>query len=125
MSRAAIIHPNITSIIRLRDQIATALYELPITPEHAVNMMAGLVSILEPKDIEAIKETFQYINEEIKALAEKRSIALKHQRIKLRLPTYKKWFLLINKVLWDKGYLENKKYGIDLSKRDTMFDEQT
>ena len=111
MSRSSIIHPNITSIIRVRDQIETALYSLPIAPEAAVNMMAGLVSKLEPTDIDEIKDTFKYINEEIEALAKKRSLALKNQRIQLRLSVYKNWFLLINKILWDKEYLKYDKYG--------------
>ena len=105
------IHPNINSIIRLRDQIDAALYQLPIAPEDAVNMMAGLISTLEPKDIEIIKDTFQYINEETAALAKSHSMTLKNRRIQLRLPTYKAWFLKINQTLWEKGYLENKKYG--------------
>jgi len=110
VSRTGGIHPNITSIIRIRDQIATALYQLPIAPEDAVNQMAGLITILEPDDIEEIKDTFQYIKEEVTALAKSRSITLKNRRIQLRLPTYKEWFLEINGVLWDKGYLKNDKY---------------
>ena len=123
MSRSSIIHPNITSIIRVRDQIETALYSLPIAPEAVVNMMAGLVSKLEPTDIDEIKDTFKYINEEIEALAKKRSLALKNQRIKLRLHVYKQWFLLINKILWDKDYLKHDKYGQALNINKLDFDE--
>jgi len=115
------IHPNITSIIRFRDQINTALYQPPITPEDAVNQMAGLISILEPTDIETIKDTFQHVNEETVALAKSRSMTLKTRRIQLRLPVYKEWFLLINKTLWDKGYLSNKKY-FELQEDEVKFD---
>ena len=114
------IHPNINSIIRLRDQIDTALYQLPIAPEDAVNMMAGLISTLEPKDIETIKDTFQYLNEEVTALAKSRSRILKDRRIRLRLPVYKQWFLKINQTLWEEGYLSNKKY-IELKPDEVKF----
>ena len=110
MSRTGSIHPNITSIIRLRDQIATALYTPPLAPEDAVNQMGGLISILEPKDIDTLKTTFQSINEETAALAKSRSRSLKTRRIQLRLPVYKDWFLEINKILWTEGYLKNDKY---------------
>jgi len=121
VSRTGSIHPNITSIIRLRDQIATALYTPPISPEDAVNQMGGLISILEPKDIETLKTTFQSINEETAALAKSRSRSLKTRRIQLRLLVYKDWFLEINKILWTESYLQNKKYGI-LEKDEVEFE---
>ncbi len=111
-------HPQIGSIIRIRDQIYTALY----VNQNTLNFLTqcvGLMAILKPYDYS--EELEAKIYKELDFFEKNRSVEGKQTRIKRRRRTYTKWFRELNKILWDRKYLENRTYAPE-TKKDTLFD---
>lgn len=123
MSYKSGIHPAISSIIHKRDTISVALHNAPQQPEDALNQMLGLISDLDTKDKEGIQKLRNDIESEVQYLGNAKSVSLKNKRINTRMHVYRRWYDMIDKTLWEKGYLENKKYGVE-TKYDTTFKDQ-
>jgi len=101
-------HPQIGSIIRFRDQIYTALY-VRNDIKSFLNECIGLMSILKPGDYSA--ELEEAIRDEQKFFDNNKSIQKDKERKRNRRKKYTQWFRQLNKILWDKKYLENATYG--------------
>lgn len=103
-------HPEITSIIKKRDEIHTLMY----AKRHytaAVECIQGLFYELEEKDQESEQgqEAITLIEKEVAVFSSLGSIELK-PHLKKSLPKYKQWLRVLNKILWEGGYLKNTKY---------------
>lgn len=100
-------HPQIGSIIRIRDQIYTALY-VSNDVNSFLNQCLGLMALLKPEDYgEALEKS---IVNELAFLSTTKSASKKMYRKNYRAHVYKGWFRDLNKILWEKKYLENEKY---------------
>jgi len=70
--------------------------------------MVGIFSLIktvdyDPKFLDEIENEYEHIID-IKGIKQYSS------RIKAKRRKYRQWSRDINKILWDKGYLENEKY---------------
>lgn len=103
------IHPNITSIIRLRDRISQALYQ-DQEIKLAVRLMKALIDNLEPEDrheLDAVKKRILIDLQDFKSMGSRNLLA---QKVRARTQLYYDWNEQINDLLWKEGYLENAKY---------------
>jgi len=110
-------HPHIGSIIHTRDTIQNTLYVLKNYKE-ALLQMEGIFSLLKEDDYK--QELREEIENEYEHLIDIKGINQYNSRIKAKRRKYRQWFRDINKILWDKGYLDNSKYGVQ-TKQDTTF----
>jgi len=100
-------HPNISSIIRMRDTINLALY-IDINYRQALRQMDGLMRVIEKKDRD--KDLHTKIIDELKFYNRSKSISKNKIRIKHQEFKYGDWYMEINDILYEKDYLLNKKY---------------
>jgi len=102
-------HPNIGSIIRVRDQLFKTLYIDDNIPAF-LSQAKGLMALLKPVDQDtAFKET---IDKEIKFFASNNSRKRRNDHLSSYRKKYDEWFMTLNAILWDKNYLENETYGM-------------
>jgi len=102
-------HPNIGSIIRVRDQIFTALY----VEDNIISFLKqskGLMFMLKPAD--RSKELRDSFDDELTFFAVNKSRTRKISHLNSYRKKYDDWFMDINKILWEKNYLENETYGM-------------
>ena len=102
-------HPNIGSIIRVRDQIFNALYLEKDIPSF-LNQIKGLMALLKPADYsETLKDG---VDIELKFFYTNKSRQKKITHLNSYSKKYDEWFKELNKILWEKNYLENQTYGM-------------
>ena len=100
-------HPNISSIIRMRDTINLALY-IDINYRQALRQMDGLMRVIEKKDRDNVLHI--KIIDELKFYNRSKSLTKNRSRLHVNEFKYGDWYMEINDILYDKEYLLNKKY---------------
>ena len=102
------IHPEISSLIRLKDQAR----DLRIEGKHEplLETLYALMDELKTEDQDS--ETLGAIEKEFITLDNFKYPGEKKKWIKDHKKTYLKWYRTIIQILWDKHYLENEKYGM-------------
>lgn len=116
------VHPEITSLIRKRDEIHSVLYTHDYAPGLAIQQMIGLLFELEEKDqdeeiIEDLMKKFHFLS----TMASQTNRNIHGKAMKPVL-----WGLMrkINKILWDGDYLTNEKYR-GITPAETLKKEKT
>ena len=107
MSEIASIHIN--SIVKVRNQIGVELY-MNRDYQAAISQMIGLICILKPLD--QPKDILDSLMNEDTALQAERSITKLATRLRNRKGIYIGWFFDLNKILWNKKYLEAEGYAM-------------
>lgn len=100
-------HPNIGSIIKIRDKIGQQLHGEK-DPVSALHLMLNLIAIIEEKDRDLNLE--KEIYDEIQYYYKTKSIHRKNMRQNRRYNDYNIWFKELNNTLYQGEYLLNKKY---------------
>jgi len=118
--RTSGIHPNISSIIRLRDDANQLLHDhMDIDSRiQGLRHLDALMRIIEKKDRN--EELHTHIINEIKFFSTNHSRTQEQNRIMTREFIYLNWFMELDDILWEKEYLLNRKYGVE-TKKDTTF----
>lgn len=100
-------HPEIGSLVRAKDQMWDALIRGDYINALA-RMWAILGDIKKEDDPNNMFETILKEQNLVQSLGDERR---RRERISGASTAYRKWGRDIIQILWDKHYLENKKYG--------------
>jgi len=101
-------HPEISSLIRLKDQARDLRIERKY--ESLLETLYALMDELKTEDQD--KNTLDSIDKEFITIANFKYPGEKRKWLNDRKNIYLKWYRIIIQILWDKHYLENEKYGM-------------
>jgi hypothetical protein len=104
-------HPEISSLIKKRDEIHDLIYNQHQYRDSIAHML-GLLFELKPEDkeIPTVKELTDKLEKTTAMFIDTRSAAINRQReAALAMPSCK-YLAKINDILWDGEYLTNEKY---------------
>ena len=110
-------HPEIGSLVRAKDQMIDNLKKKNYIG--ALSDMRGLLIEIKESDVED-KKLFDNVGKEENQARGTESNRQYNRHLETSAHTYWKWAHQIIQILWDKGYLSDKKYGVE-PRRDTTF----
>jgi len=102
------IHPEISSIIRFRDEARDHLKK----GEYEQYLKSIRILILGLKKEDQDKKLLEKLKKELKAIERFNYPGGKKDYLKKNRDTYFDWYDQTEQILWDKHYLENEKYGM-------------
>jgi len=109
-------HPEIGSLVRAKDEMWRYLEEQNYIM--TLRKMSTILSDIKKDDVP--QELFDKVFKEENQAQGTESNRQYQRHLKTSAPAYRKWARQIVQILWDKGYLSDKKYGVE-SKKDTTF----
>ena len=111
------IHPEIHSIIKLRDEIQNALYQDQYIDYLELSLL--MVYRLDPKDqkddkVQNLEKALLTSLEELRNIKGRKNpnqtMSLRHEHGKTNYETYRGYFKTLSNILWENQYLVNEKY---------------
>jgi len=109
-------HPEIGSLVRAKDEMWSYLEKQDYVS--ALRKMTTILSDMKADDVP--KELFDKVFKEENQAQGTESSRQYRRHLVTSAPTYRKWARQIVQILWDKGYLSDKKY-IELKQDDVDF----
>ena len=109
-------HPEIGSLVRAKDEMWKYIEDEDYI--RALRKMFTILSDIKKEDVP--DELFDKVFKEEAKVRNTESNKQIKRSLRTAAPTYRKWARQIVQILWDKGYLSDKKYGVE-ARKDTTF----